>query len=157
MGKQVNLYLKKQDVSKINAYLLRNGFVFIQDRNYEKPHLDYANSLTELLSTTGYFSLKNTWLEFSELQITGKTFYQLNEHRSEMAAFTCFEEKNNILRLRFYYGHNFFDQDASQNFKVLDFDKKIDRFFAWLRRNFEKIPDMPTFYKSPDLGLENYF
>ena len=155
MSKQVNLYLQKNDVEKIQNYLLEKKFVFIKDKISEK-----SSSITtlQLIESDSEWArhLVLTESQIQYMQLENNNLFRIDDSLSESIIFSFYDLRVSIHKVRFYYCPYYFE-NSEKKYKNPDFEKEVKRFFAWLRRNFEKIPTMPTFYKSPDLVLESYF
>jgi len=147
MSKQVNLYLKKNDFEKIQKYLLEKKFVFIKDEITKEPTPVFCEKLFDETAWANLITFSDARLDYLQWEKENQSYFRLWGTATQALQFSFLDEKNAAYKVSFYY----------ENTQNIDLEQAVKRFFAWLRRNFEKIPDMPTFYKSPDLGLENYF
>ncbi|TAD98191.1 MAG: hypothetical protein EAZ97_11185 [Bacteroidetes bacterium] len=157
MGKQINLYIQKKDIEKIQNYLLKRKFVWFQDEILLRPEPLYTQKLFNLWETSGYLALENTYISYRSLEQTGQNKFRIDPLKSEVLSCTFFAQKEDIYHLRFYFPQHFIDKDVQKKFKNPDFSLQVDRFFRWLRAQFKPVPDMPTFYYNPDFAPKEWF
>ncbi len=156
MSRQVNLYLTQNDIEKIQKYLVDRNFIFIEDKILIEPKRVYTDSFFEAFGRSRYIVFPENYLTFRSWEQNGVMKFRLQEIDSTVLELNFFGEKEGIYRVRFYYCPYYFE-NHEKKFKNLKFGLHVERFFRWLRRNFVRMPNMPTFYQNPNFPVKELF
>ena len=155
-SRQVNLYLTQENIEQIQAYLIARNFVFIRDEIRQEPTLAYMDYLFRFPSMARYVAFADSALAYMVLEADGQKKYRVEGEDSAVLSFNWLGKKEDIFRVRFYYCPYYFE-NHEKKYKNPEFGVHVDRFFRWLRRQFKRVPDMPTFYYNPDFPPKEWF
>lgn len=154
MGKQINFYLKAEDLQKIEEYLLKRQCIFIEDIIFSEPKAILATNLVNGASPSKYVGFASKKLNYFSWDNENK--FRLQQISSPVMEFSIYQKRNDFYRARFFYESTFLDQGERKN-KDSEFEKFVDRFFRWFRRNYKAVPESPFFLQNPDVPVKELF
>ena len=150
-NRQINLYLTKNEICRIEKYLKENGYLFASEF-LTNGKVDYDDILMR-----DHEMSKSVLLPDAKIytKTSGKKI-QTDCNLSEIIEFSYFGTRENVMRIRFFYVPAALT-DKGFEVKSEQFLKMNDRFFRFLRRRFVKYTDFPSVYKEKALDLREAF
>ena len=157
MGKQINLYLRQIDIEKVQKYLQAHRFLFFADKIMPEPNLVTVPALiTNGKEWARFLAFENTNFDYLTFEKEAVVQFRPTDNKAETMTFSYYDSKDDIFRVRFYYCPYYFE-NHEKKYKNPEFGVHVDRFFRWLRRQYKRVPDMPTFYYNPDFAPKEWF
>jgi len=157
MGKQINLYLRKIDLEKVQKYLISHHFTFFADKITANPALLVVPALiTNDKQWARFLALENTSFEYLIFEKEGIVQFRPTDKKADTMTFSYYDNKDELFRVRFYYCPYYFE-NHEKKYKNPAFGLHVERFFRWLRSQFKRVPDMPTFYYNPAFPPKEWF
>jgi hypothetical protein len=154
MKQQINLYLTQADIEKIEGYLSTRKFVFIKDEILIEPKSLPQNKLFSQEKWARFITLSSAHLNYQNFQEEGQQKFRLSVLDTEAMRFGVFGKNESLFRVRFYYDVQDFEKISPKNPEL---SLLLARFFRWLRRQYKRVPDMPTFYYNPAFPPKEWF
>jgi len=155
-SRQVNLYLTQKDIEKIQKYLATRHFLFVEDEILTEPRPLYANYLFNFPSWVRYLAFSDTDFIYRSFRIEDQQKFRIDALKTIAAELNFFGIHDDIFRVRFYYCPYYFE-NHEKKYKNPAFGLHVERFFRWLRSQFKRVPDMPTFYYNPAFPPKEWF
>jgi len=155
-SRQVNVYLTQSDIQKVQKYLADRHFLFVEDEILESPTPAYVDYLLAYPQTADYFCFPEVKLDYLQFVSEGIQKYRIKGIRTEVVNFDMLGRYDELFRVRFYYCPYYFE-NHEKKYKNPAFGLHVERFFRWLRSQFKRVPDMPTFYYNPAFPPKEWF
>jgi hypothetical protein len=147
MGKQINLFLTEKDIRKIETYLRERKLFFLKDTILTEPKTLYIDHLVDSAEWANYILFPRPDLKFKTLSSEkGVRKYRLESLYANVIEFGYFGKVGDMYRIRFYFFTYFSDESNAHN---PEFEALVNTFFRWLRKNYQRMPEFPTFYQNP--------
>ncbi len=156
MGSQINFYLPKSDIKKIENYLKNKGFVFVKDTILSEPKPVFVPHLWNTSETAKYVTLPKITFEYRQFEENGIPKYRIQPLSALAMQFSFFGMQNDLYRFRFYYRPSYFNNGIKIT-KSVDFEVFVREFFTWTQINFQAVNEMPDFYYNPTFPVEVAF
>lgn len=154
MGKQINFYLQKADLERIEGYLLKRKCIFIEDVIFDQQNPLLANHLLTSNSSKKYITFPDKKIQYNTLK-NGIQF-RLNQIQSVVIEFSIYGKKNDFYRARFFYEATY-SENGERKQKDAEFEAFVERFFRWFRRNYQRVPEQPFFFQNPEVPVKELF
>jgi hypothetical protein len=145
-GKQINLYLTEDQIKKIEKYLTDKGLLFVEDKILSEANPLFINYLYSEKKWARYIIMPFTNLDYMTWENEGKQNFRVQGMCPNLIDFSCMGYSGDLYRISFYYSTYFSDESQAHN---PEFEALVNAFFRWLRKNYQRVPQMPTFYQNP--------
>jgi hypothetical protein len=155
-SRQVNLYLTQEDIRKIQTYLATRKFLFVEDEILSAPQPIYLDYLFNFPHYARYLAFRDSDFMYRSFHVENQQKFRINALNTMAVEMNILGNKDDIFRVRFYYCPYYFE-NHEKKFKNPEFGVHVARFFRWLRRQYKRVPDMPTFYYNPDFAPKGWF
>ncbi len=155
-SRQVNLYLTQEDIGKIQTYLATRNFLFVEDEILSVPQPIYLDYLFNFPYWARYLAFPDSAFMYRSFQSENEQKFRIDALKTIAVEMNVFGSKDDIFRVRFYYCPYYFE-NHEKKYKNPEFGLHVDRFFRWLRRQYTRVPDMPTFYYDPASPPKEWF
>lgn len=154
MGKQINFYLQKADLERIEGYLLKRKCIFIEDVIFDQQNPLLADHLLSSISSKKYMAFSQKPLYYNSLK--NENQFRLNQIKTAVMEFSIYGKKNDFYRARFFYEATY-PENGERKQKDAEFEAFVERFFRWFRRNYQRVPEQPFFFQNPEIPLKELF
>jgi hypothetical protein len=146
MGKQINLFVTEREVRKIENYLIHKGLVFVLDQILPDPQAICTNELLKEATWARFITFPTLPLAYHSWKEDGFDKYRLASMGSLAIILSFYGKVGDMYRIRFYYSDSFAKNEVPSK---AEFEALVDTFFRWLRKNYQRMPEFPTFYQNP--------
>lgn len=153
MSQQMNFYLNENDIQKIEAYLKNQGFLFVEDTQFEKSEITQVSHLLGDNFDDRFIFLNDSELHF---RLLNNQSFKIEELTSTILEMNYMGFSEGLFRFRFYYDPFYFEDDTKIE-KSPEFEQAANQFFEWLKIQFEPIAEIPDFYQNAESPVVEIF